>query len=167
MAGADVGGEGGGGNSKHKKKHGKKRIGVRVDMTPMVDVAFLLLTFFMLTTVMRKQETLEINLPPNNKTKINIAESNLLTMYVAQNDSVFYSNGVQKPQPIAYNTLENFFKKRAAENSKLVILLKLNRQARFHMLVNLIDKLNLADLQRFSIAPMTANDIKLLSKASS
>ena len=88
-------------------------------------------------------------------------------MFVDQNDSVFYSNGTEKPKPIAYNTLEKFFKERAQQNSKLVILLKLDRKARYHMLVNLIDKLNLADLQRFSIAPMTDNDIKLLSKASS
>ncbi len=166
MAGADLGGEGGG-KSRHKKKHGKKRIGVRVDMTPMVDVAFLLLTFFMLTTVMRKQETLEINLPPNNQTKIDIAESNLLTMFVDQNDSVFYSNGTEKPQPIVFSTLQKFFKDRAQQNPKLVILLKFDRKAKYHMMVDIIDKLNLADLERFSIAPMTDNDIKLLSKASS
>jgi len=166
MAGVDVGGESGG-KSKHKKKRGKKRLGVRVDMTPMVDVAFLLLTFFMLTTVMRKQETLEINLPPNNETKIDIAESNLLTMFVDQNDSVYYSTGVSKPKPVAFNTLEKFFKDKAQQNPKLVILLKLNRKARYHMMVDLIDKLNLADLQRFSIAPMTENEEKILSKASS
>ncbi len=166
MAGVDTGGESGG-KQKHKKKRGKKRLGVRVDMTPMVDVAFLLLTFFMLTTVMRKQETLEINLPPNNETKVDIAESNLLTMFVDDNDSVFYSTGTEKPQPIAFSTLEKFFKDKEQQNPKLVILLKLDRKARYHMMVDLVDKLNLADLQRFSLAPMTDNDKKLLAKASS
>jgi len=52
------------GKQKHSGRKKKKRIGVRIDMTPMVDVAFLLLTFFMLTTTMNKPQTMEINLPP-------------------------------------------------------------------------------------------------------
>ncbi len=161
---ADVGLGESGGNKRGKKK---RRLGVRNDLTPMVDVAFLLLTFFMLTTVLRKQQTLEINLPPNNKTQVDIAESNLLTMFVNQDDSVFYSVGVKKPQPIAFNSLQSFFGKQAAQNPKLVILLKFNRKSKFHMMVNVIDKLNLAKLQRFSIAPMTDKDIQLLNKAAS
>jgi biopolymer transport protein ExbD len=75
--------------------------------------------------------------------------------------------GTDKPQSIAYDKLENFFKEKAQQNSKLVILLKFDRKSRYHMMVNVIDKLNLAKLQRFSIAPMTDNDTKLLAKASS
>ncbi len=167
MAGADAGGGESHGKSKHQKKHKKKRAGVRIDMTPLVDVAFLLLTFFMLTTVMRRQETMEINLPPNNKTQVDIAESNLLTMFVDENDSLYYSAGTDKPQSIAYNKLEKFFVEKSQQNSKLVILLKFNRKSKYHMMVDVIDKLNLAKLDRFSIAPMTDNDIKLLSKVSS
>ena len=63
---------------KHKKgglrKRAPKRIGVKIDMTPMVDVAFLLLIFFMCTTVFRKPQALEINLPPDPKAKVEIAE---------------------------------------------------------------------------------------------
>ena len=166
MAGADVGGDGGG-RGRHKKKHAKKRMGVRIDMTPMVDVAFLLLTFFMLTTVMRKQQTLEINLPPNNETKVEIAESNLLTLYVDENDKVFYLAGSEKtPHAIDFKNLETFFGNQKRTNPKLVILLKFDRKSKFHMMVDVIDQLNLADLQRFSIAPMTDNDKKELSKAS-
>ena len=50
----------------------KRRVGVRIDMTPMVDVAFLLLIFFMVTTVFRTPQALEINLPPDDKTKIEV-----------------------------------------------------------------------------------------------
>ena len=48
----------------------KRRVGVRIDMTPMVDVAFLLLIFFMVTTVFRTPQALEINLPPDKDVKI-------------------------------------------------------------------------------------------------
>ena len=75
---------GGGDGGSHKKKKGKrkpkKRVAIRIDMTPLVDVAFLLLTFFMLTTVFSKPQTLEINLPPDPKVQIKMDENNLLTI---------------------------------------------------------------------------------------
>jgi len=57
---------------RERKSHGKKRkkarrLGVRIDMTPLVDVAFLLLTFFMYTTTMSRPQTMEINLPPDKE----------------------------------------------------------------------------------------------------
>src|SRR2546430_16872349 len=69
---------------KHKKgrRRKPKRIGIKIDMTPMVDVAFLLLIFFMCTTVFRKPQALEINLPPDPNAKVEIAESNVMTLRV-------------------------------------------------------------------------------------
>jgi biopolymer transport protein ExbD len=58
--------------TKKGKKGGrrpKRRVGIRIDMTPMVDVAFLLLIFFMVTTVFRTPQALEINLPPDDKSR--------------------------------------------------------------------------------------------------
>ncbi|HKQ20281.1 MAG TPA: biopolymer transporter ExbD, partial [Candidatus Eisenbacteria bacterium] len=64
------------------RKRAPKRLGVKIDMTPMVDVAFLLLIFFMCTTVFRKPQALEINLPPDPKAKVEIAQSNVMTLRV-------------------------------------------------------------------------------------
>lgn len=55
-------GDGGGGHGKHDKKRAKKA-STRIDMTPMVDLAFLLLTFFVLTSTFSKPKTMEINFP--------------------------------------------------------------------------------------------------------
>src|SRR5262247_726214 len=68
----------------HRRK--PKRIGIKIDMTPMVDVAFLLLIFFMCTTVFRKPQALEINLPPDPNAKVEIAESNVMTLRVLAAD---------------------------------------------------------------------------------
>jgi len=91
----------------HDKKKGKKRrkmrrLGVRIDMTPMVDVAFLLLTFFMLTTTMSRPQTMEINLPPDNKVKVEVALSNLCTIRVKEDGTIFLNMGVDDPKKVEW-----------------------------------------------------------------
>src|SRR5262247_34717 len=84
--------------SSGKKKGGgvhrpKRRVGVRIDMTPMVDVAFLLLIFFMVTTVFRTPQALEINLPPDDNVKIEVAESKVLSVRVLPDDRAYWKRG--------------------------------------------------------------------------
>src|SRR2546425_5141200 len=71
----------------------KRRVGVRIDMTPMVDVAFLLLIFFMVTTVFRTPQALEINLPPDKDVQIQVAQSKVLSVRVLPDDRVYWRRG--------------------------------------------------------------------------
>ena len=59
---ADVGGGDSGGKKRGKRKP-KKRVSIRIDMTPLVDVAFLLLTFFMLTTQFKSDASVIVDTP--------------------------------------------------------------------------------------------------------
>ena len=52
---------------KAKLRRPKRRIGIKIDMTPMVDIAFLLLIFYMVTTVFSMPQSMELNLPPKPK----------------------------------------------------------------------------------------------------
>lgn len=93
-----------GGGDKHKggKKRSKKA-STRVDLTPMVDLGFLLITFFMLATTLIKPQTLEINMPSNDKvdkkdeTKVKASKS--ITIILAKNNKVFYYFGTGRPDP--------------------------------------------------------------------
>ena len=86
--------EAGGGGGKHKggKKRGKK-MSTRVDFTPMVDLGFLLITFFMLTTSMNKPQTMEINMPVKDE-KVEDASkvkaSQAVTVLLAKDDKIVY-----------------------------------------------------------------------------
>src|ERR1700741_3774819 len=86
-------------SSKGKKKKGfgfgrpKRRVGIRIDMTPMVDVAFLLLIFFMVTTVFRTPQALEINLPPDEKAQVQVAQSKVVTVRVLPDQRAFWRRG--------------------------------------------------------------------------
>jgi len=142
-----------GGGKKGKGFHRpKRRVGVRIDMTPMVDVAFLLLIFFMVTTVFRTPQALEINLPPNNQTPAPIAESRILQLRVLGEERVFWKRG-PKTDPWVHTNMGGIkdILKPLANNDNIVVLIKIDREAKFNTMVSIIDQLDLAHLGRFSI----------------
>jgi biopolymer transport protein ExbD len=154
------------GKAKHKGKKKKKRIGVRIDMTPMVDVAFLLLTFFMLTTSMSKPQTMEINLPPA-ETKADVAESNLLTLRITDDFRIFWNMGMEKATTVdgankkeRLINLGKLLKDRNRSNPKLITLIKVDGKAKYIDMVDVMDELNINDITRFSLAPMLDQDKK-------
>ena len=161
MAAVDTPGPSG---AKRKKgpggqKRPKRRVAIRIDMTPMVDVAFLLLIFFMVTTVFRQPQALEISLPPKDA-RVEIAQSNVMTLRVlAHPDTTrgvraFYKIGEGNFQETRFDTLEKTFETEGKRNPKLVVLVKIDRDVKYKYMVNLIDQLQFAELNRFSLAPL-------------
>jgi biopolymer transport protein ExbD len=153
-------------SKKGKKRKKGRRLGIRIDMTPLVDVAFLLLTFFMFTTSMSRPQTMEINLPPQD-VKVEVGESNLLTIRVNQKGDVFWNFGIDLPKKLDRAELRKFLKEKSQGNPKLTTLVKVDREGRYSMLVNMIDELNLAQIQRFSIAPLLDADKAILARVQS
>jgi biopolymer transport protein ExbD len=156
------------GKQKHGKKKASKRIGFRIDMTPMVDVMMLLLTFFMFTTTMNKPQTMEINLPPA-KTTADVAESNLLTLRITDDFRIFWNIGVEKPVTVdgadksaKLITLGKLLKERNSANPKLITLIKVDGKAKYIDMVDVMDELNINDITRFSLAPMLDEDRKMI-----
>jgi biopolymer transport protein ExbD len=164
--GGDIGGHEPRKHGRAKKRKRIRRVGIRIDMTPLVDIAFLLLTFFMLTTSMSRPQTMEINLPPED-VKVEIPESNLLTLRVNDKGQIFWSIGIEAAKRIEFKDLRDFLKERAAANPRLVTLVKIDRLGKYDMMVNLMDELNLATITRFSLAPMLEHDKEMVAKAQS
>jgi len=166
MGALDSGGGQSRSRGKHEKRHKKKRrIGIRIDMTPMVDVAFLLLTFFMLTTVFSKPQTMELNMPPSD-VPVQVAESNLLILRVAADGGIYWNMGVEKPAKIPFADVRPLLVERRSSNPKLITLVKVDRDGTYQMMVDLMDELNLADITRFSLAPLTPSERTMLQRLS-
>ena len=146
--------------SKHKKK---RRVAVRVDMTPMVDVMFLLLTFYMLTTAFSLPQTMEINLPPSD-TQVDVAASNLMTLRVNAKGDIYWNIGTEPPAKIEWKDFRKFVSDRNKANSRLITLIKVSRDAKYNDMVRIIDALNVENVTRFSVAPMTDADKAALAK---
>lgn len=146
---------------KHKRK---RRTNIRIDMTPMVDVAFLLLTFFMLTTVFSKPQTMEINLPPGEDS-VEVPASNLLTLRIDSSGIIYWNMGTELPKGIAFKDLRPLLVERRKTNPKLITLVKVDREGTYNMMVDIMDELNLAEINRFSLAPLLQADKVSLMKA--
>ena len=102
MADVDTGGGGGGRKKKGGPKTNKKS--TRIDMTAMVDVAFLLLTFFVLTATMADNAVMELTMPPKTDEDIpdedkykKIVEDKIMTIVLDEDDKIKYFIGITDP----------------------------------------------------------------------
>lgn len=92
MSDVNTGEDSGGGKGKHKKVRAKKS-STHIDMTPMVDLAFLLLTFFMLTTTFSKPKTMEINMPVKMPDQEPMKINNAVTAILSDKHKVYWYYG--------------------------------------------------------------------------
>ena len=139
-----------GGKKKGGFRRPKRRVGVRIDMTPMVDVAFLLLIFFMVTTVFRTPQALEINLPPKEDVKVDIAQSKVLEVRVLPDGRAYWKNATDPWARTTVAQLAGVFKPYKGNKDKVVII-RIDRDAKFHAMVDIIDELDMNNLSRFSL----------------
>jgi biopolymer transport protein ExbD len=132
---------------------------VRIDMTPMVDIAFLLLIFFMVTTVFRKPQAMEVNLPPAD-VKVQVPESNVMTLFVRADERMYYRKATGPMESTAMKDLVTLFVQEHQINPELIVLVKVHRDARYETMVDVMDELELADMTRFSLVAMQPEEVK-------
>lgn len=145
MGGADVGAD-----KPDKKKTGlkrpKRRVRIRNDLTPMVDIAFLLLIFYMVTTVFSSPLSMEISLPPKQEKgtpPADVAVSKLLLMFVDIDDSLYYQIGedMKQPEKVSFDELSGLIDEKNRNVSKLVMVLKMDQASSYGMMVDIMDQI--------------------------
>lgn len=154
MGAVDVGG---GGPKQKGGKRRRRRRGIRIDMTPMVDVAFLLLIFFMVTTVFRRPSALEITLP-SEKAEVEVPEENVMQILVNKTGQAFWNIGLDEPAAVAVNDLHDVVAEKRGGNAALCAVIKIDREAPYHYMVDVLDEVAMGNLTRFSLAPLTEDD---------
>lgn len=170
----------GAGDSGHKKGPGvkkAKKLSTRVDMTPLVDLGFLLITFFIFTTTMSTPSTLDLFMPKdtNKEEEMNKAkESGALTVMMSKDNHVYYYEG--KLAPDASNFLSTSFdpekgirkviidKKKNTPPEDLVIVIKPNEEATYKNTVDMLDEMTINEIKRFALVDISPVENELIHR---
>ena len=171
----------GGGKNKGGKVRSKKQ-STRVDLTAMVDLAFLLITFFMLTTTLAKPQAMDLAMPDKEKQdqqELTVADNRTMTILLgADNRLEWYMGLVDKPltPPQVDNYGRNGIRKALVENAKkviattgdpskgLIVLIKPSDQSNYRNFVDILDEMKVSNIDRYAIVEISDPDIALLKR---
>ena len=161
----------GGGGKKRAKK-----MSTKIDMTPMVDLAFLLLTFFMLTTTFARPYQMELNMPVKSKVGTPVRESTAMTILLGKGHQVHYFFGLNTPKgtvaaaPELHTT--NFTAtgirqavRRRQQQGPVIVLIKSSPDAKYQDMVDILDEMNRTHQQQYALVKITQDDLTLLNRA--
>ena len=171
----------GGGKNKGGKVRSKKQ-STRVDLTAMVDLAFLLITFFMLTTTLAKPQAMDLAMPDKDKDdqqELTVADNRTMTILLGDNNRLeWYMGLVDKPlnSPQVDYYGRNGIRKALIENVKkviattgdpskgLIVLIKPSDQSNYRNFVDILDEMKVSNIDRYAIVEISEPDIALLKR---
>ena len=141
----------GGGHKKGPGVKKAKKASTRVDLTPMVDLGFLLITFFVFTTTMSTPTAMSMNEPkedPNNQLKVK--NSGAMTLLLGKDDQVYYYFGELSPTEASSQFKSSNFKdirqvildkKKATPIGDLMYIIKSDKEATFKNAIDILDEM--------------------------
>ncbi len=130
-----------------------KRIGIAIDMTPLVDVAFLLLIFFMTTTQFQPPEKDKIDLP-SSASEFKKPESNIITVNVTKEGRIrheFIERREKKDQYLQIQDFAGWLQTARLNSPSAYILLKADKDAPFGVVEQIMKELQSQNANRFNI----------------
>lgn len=130
----------------------KSRVSDEIPTASMADIAFLLLIFFLVTTVFAEDRGLSLVLPERQTEEIEINPKNIVTFYVVGDGVVQLRRG-DSPDKQTLNTeqIEAVTRQELAANDKLIVALKTAPEADYVDMVDALDEIKLAGATRISL----------------
>ncbi len=170
----------GGGESGHKGRGVKKakKLSTRIDMTPMVDLGFLLITFFIFTATMSTPTTMRLIMPKDEKNEeqqTEVKESAALTILMGRDNNIYYYEGQMKADGSNFNSTTYKEIREVIQNKRknvmqmgrslgyhpdsldrdLVVVIKPNQDATYKNTVDVLDEMTINNIRRFAMIDIT------------
>ena len=151
-------------STRKKVDIGKKK-STRVDLTPMVDLGFLLITFFIFSTTMAQPTALKMVVPKDVndlKDKVKIKEKGAITFILDAGESFYYYEGLMNTT--LFNLKkgngsklreEIINKKSSTDPADLFVIMKATNTANYNSVVNLLDEMVINDIKRYALVDIT------------
>ncbi len=159
----------------NKNSNEKRKIhsNVRVDHTPMVDLGFLLISFFVFTAAMSEAKVMETKMPNDtDSTNDQVCESCALTVIAGSNNKLYYYEGLEerakfKETTYAASGLRQLIvnKKKAVldklHNDRMILIIKTAKGSNFKNLVDIMDETTICAVKRYYMAELNDFEMKL------
>lgn len=155
-----------------KKKSG--RMGIKVDMTPMVDLGFLLITFFMFTTNFSRPNAINFSNPPKNPTdiKTQIDYRNSITFILGKDGRVFYYQAEKADlndnslKEVSFDNAQvsktiDLAKKNAPIKKNFTVIIKPADDSRYKTMVDMLDEMTITQTQQYGISELNDKEKEL------
>ena len=167
---AEMDTSGGGGHKKGPGVKKSKKLSTRVDLTPMVDLGFLLITFFIFTTTMSSPTAMKLNLPkdtdkPDEQNKLK--ESAALTVMPSKANYIYYYEGLDpsKLQQSDWKKIRDVIldKKRRTDPKDFMVIIKPTQDATYKNTVDMLDEMKIDDVKRYALVDITPDEYKFFA----
>lgn len=149
-----------GGGKKGGGKVRSKKASTRVDLTAMVDLAFLLITFFMLTTTLAKPQAMDMVMPDKNEKvpdQLPVPASRTMTVLLGSKDKIqWYIGEAGKSAPTVTDYGKNGIRKAMLDNNQrikqqsggkeMIVIIKPSDKANYKNIVDIMDDLKIANI---------------------
>ncbi|MFD3407067.1 biopolymer transporter ExbD [Aquirufa sp. HETE-83D] len=162
-----------GGGKKGGKKRSKK-MSTKIDMTPMVDLGFLLITFFMLTTTLAKPVTMQLNMPDKTDTKETspVKLSETLTVCPDEN-KVYYYQGIPTEAGTVMqvtNYSDTGIRKviadlKAKVGNNFTIVIKPTKKAKYRNMIDMLDECAITNNKRYALLEIDPDTEALIKRS--
>jgi biopolymer transport protein ExbD len=156
----------------HKKGPGvkkNKKQSTRVDLTPMVDLGFLLITFFIFTTTMSQATAMRLFLPKDTDDPDKTKASGALTLLPGKNDVVYYYEGLLAQDGSNFRTT-NFkdlrdvviTRKKSTKPQDFVVVIKPHAESTYKNAVDILDEMSINDVKRYALVDISPVESQLI-----
>jgi len=161
---------------KESKKKGpgvkkSKKHSTRVDLTPMVDLGFLLITFFIFTTTVQQPTAMPLNMPKDTKDPnldMKVKESGSLTLMLGKGNVIYYyyGNDPTKMQTTGYKDVRKIIldKKKSTPATDLFIIIKPDKDATYKNAVDILDEMDINDIGKYAMVDATPDEYNLIQQ---
>lgn len=165
-------------SSSGKKQKGVKKgkkLSTRVDLTAMVDLGFLLITFFVFTTTMAQSTAMNMNEPNDKDTtqQMKVKNSGAMTILLGQNDQVYYYYGQLDPNTLSeqfksttYKEIRSLIvaKKKSTPEDDLMYIIKSDPKSTFKNAIDILDEMSISDIKpgHYAEVDMTPQESELI-----
>ena len=151
----------------------KQKLSTRVDLTPMVDLGFLLITFFIFTNALSKPKGLKFYLPKPAPPHLQqpTPESGALTLLISVDRTIFYYEGAD-PGKMIRSDIHGvrqviMDKKKRTDTEKFMVIIKPGKDSNFQALIRLMDEMNINDVMHYALVDIEPVEIELMHRQAS